>query len=87
MEGAISDGNDQNLWRFIKGLNGTPDTNSPNEVLMHNGRRITSTKGKANCFVDHYAKVSKLKWDNKTEKRTNRKHGDLLKIPLVEEVN
>ena len=50
-----------NMWKVIQGLNGTPDTNSPNEAMSHNGRTITDTKSKANVFINHYARVSKLK--------------------------
>jgi hypothetical protein len=44
---AISDMDERSMWKFIKSLNGTPDTNSPNEIMMVNGRRITSTKKKS----------------------------------------
>ena len=37
------------------------DTNSPNETLSHDGRTITDIKSKANVFINHYARVSKLK--------------------------
>ena len=26
-----------NMWKVIQGLNGTPDANSPNEAMSHNG--------------------------------------------------
>ena len=46
--------------KVIQGLNGTPDANSPNEAMSHNGRTITDIKSKANVFINHYARVSKL---------------------------
>ena len=49
-----------NMWKFIQGLNGTPDANSPNESMSHNGWTITDTKSKANVFIYHYTRVSKL---------------------------
>ena len=46
--------------KVIQGLNGTPDANSPNEAMSHNGGTITDIKSKANVFINHYARVSKL---------------------------
>ena len=37
-----------------------PSTNSPNEVIFHEGKRITSNRKKADYFMNHYANVSKL---------------------------
>ena len=51
---------DTAVWHH-NGLNGTPDANSPNEAMSHNGRTITDIKSKANIFINHYARVSKLK--------------------------
>ena len=87
IEGVIEEGDDRKVWQFINTLNGTPDTNSPNEVMVHKGKRITSGTGKANCFVDHYAEVSTLKWQNKTEKSTNRKRSELLATHSVDDSN
>ena len=50
----------QTCGKVIHGLNGTPDANSPNEAMSHNGRTITDIKSKANIFINHYARVSKL---------------------------
>ena len=38
----------------------TPDANSPNKAMFHDSRTITDIKSKANVFIHHYAKVSKL---------------------------
>ena len=51
---------DTAVWH-PNGLNGTPDANSPNEAMSHNSRTITDIKSKANFFINHYARVSKLK--------------------------
>ena len=56
----MSNSDDPNMWKVIQGLNGTPDANSPNEAMSHNGRTISDTKSKANVFIDHHARVSKL---------------------------
>ena len=49
-----------NMWKVIQGLNCTPDANSPNETISHDGQTITDIKSKANIFINHYARVSKL---------------------------
>ena len=67
---AISDMDERNMWKLIKSLNGTPDLNSPNEAMIINGKRITSTKKKAELFAQHYASVSKLSF-SKEERRMN----------------
>jgi hypothetical protein len=60
------------MWNFIKTLNGSPDSNSPNEVLVVNGKKLSSNKVKADAFIEHYADVSKLNF-SKEERKTNRK--------------
>ena len=61
LQDAMSNSDGHNMWKVIQGLNGTPNANSPNEAMSHNGRTITDTKSKANVFINHYARVSKLK--------------------------
>ena len=60
LEGAMTNTNNRDMWKVIKGLNGTPEANSPNEAMSHHGRVITDAKAKANIFVNHYARVSNL---------------------------
>ena len=43
LQDAMSNSDGPNMWKFIQGLNGTPE------------------RSKANVFINHYAKVSKLK--------------------------
>jgi len=74
---AIGDIDERNMWRLIKSLSGTPDLNSPNEAMVINGKRITSTKKKAELFAQHYANVSKLKL-SREERRLNLKLKRLL---------
>ena len=52
--------NNRNMWKVIKGLNGTPEPNSPNEAMSQHGRVISDAKVKANIFVNDYARVSNL---------------------------
>ena len=56
----MSNAHNPGAWKIIRGLNSTPDSNSPNEAMSHYGRTITDTKSKANTFINHYARVSKL---------------------------
>ena len=49
-----------NMWKVISGLNGTPDANSPNEAMSHNGQTITDIRSKANTVINHYARVTKV---------------------------
>ena len=35
LEDAINANNDTKLWKIIKDLNGAPESNSPNEVIVH----------------------------------------------------
>ena len=60
LEGAMTNTNNRDMWKVIKGLNGTPEANSPNEAMSHHGLVITDAKAKANIFVNHYARVSNL---------------------------
>ena len=80
LEDAVTEKSSDELWKVIKTLDGCPDTNSPNEALLHKGRRITSNKKKADIFMQHYASVSKLKF-TKEERDTNRELKQRLSAP------
>ena len=54
LQDAMSNSDGPNMWKVIQGINGTPDANSPNEAMSHNGRAITDIKSKANIFINHY---------------------------------
>ena len=43
------------LWRVIKSLKGSPDSNSPNEAMIHKGKTVVSSRCKADIFISHYA--------------------------------
>ena len=58
---SISDTNERGMWKLIKSLNGSPNLNSPNEAMTIKGKKVISSVKKAEAFVSHYAKVSKLK--------------------------
>ena len=82
LQDAISNSDGPNMWKVIQGLNSTPDANSPNEAMSHNGRTIADTKSKANVFINHYARVSKMsqsKWD------INRQFKKSIKVPSADD--
>lgn len=60
LQDAMSNWDGPNMSKVILGLKGTPDANSANETMSDNGRTITNIKTKANIFVKHCARVSKL---------------------------
>ena len=69
---ALATEDEGKMWNFIKTLNGTPNTNSPNEVLVVNGKTISSNVKKADAFIEQYADVSRLSF-TKEERDENRK--------------
>lgn len=60
IQDAMSNADGPNIWKVIQGLNGSPDANSPNKAMSQDSRTITNVKSKANVFIHHYARVSKL---------------------------
>ena len=56
----MSNSDRPSMWKVIQGLNGTPDANSSNKAMSHNGCNISSIKTKANISVHRYSRVSKL---------------------------
>jgi potassium voltage-gated channel Eag-related subfamily H protein 8 len=66
------------MWEVINSLKGSPNTNSPNEAMHHNGRTITSNRKKADLFVSHYARVSSHTF-SKEERDENREVKKLLR--------
>ena len=56
----MSNSDGPNMWKFIQGLKGTPNANSPNEAMSNNGCTITNIKSKANILRNHYVTFSKL---------------------------
>ena len=72
-----------NMWKVIQGLSGTPDANSPNEAMSHKGRTITDIKSKANIFINHYARVSKLNM-SQSDRDINRQFRKCLHAPSVD---
>ena len=71
LEDIVTEADDAKMWRLIKSLNGTPNANSPNEVMVKDGKRIVVDKQKADTFNSHYSKVSRLKF-SKDDRSTNR---------------
>ena len=82
LQDAMSNSDGPNMWKVIQGLNGTPDANSPNEAMSHNGRTITDIKSKANVFINHYARVSKLNM-SQSDRDINRQFKKCLHTPSV----
>ena len=56
---ANTSDDESKIWSFIKTLKGRPEANSPNEVMIHNDRAITSNKKKADLFANHYSAISR----------------------------
>ena len=80
----MSNSDGQNMWNVIQGLNGTPDADSPNEAMTHNGRTITDTKSKAYVFINHYARVNKLKM-SQSDRDINRQFTKSIKVPSADD--
>ena len=76
-------GDSPNMWKVIQGYNGTPDATSPNKAMSHYGRTTTDIKSKANAFVNHYARVSKLSM-LQADSDTNEQFKKRLKAPSID---
>ena len=84
----MSNSEGPNMWKIIQGLNGTPDANSSNEAKSHNCRPITlnDIESKANVFINHYDRVSKLNmWQS--DHNTNRQFKKRLNAASVDDEN
>ena len=80
---AMSNSDGPNMWVVIQGLNGTPDADSPNEAMFHNGRMITDNISKANIFINHYTRVSKLKM-SQSDRDINQQFKKSIKAPSAD---
>ena len=83
LQDAMSNSDGPNMWKVIQGLNGAPHAKSPNEAMSHNGRTITDIKSKANVFINHYARVSKLNM-SQSDRDTNRQFKKRIKVPSAD---
>ena len=52
--------------------------------MSHNGRTITDIKSKANVFINHYARVSKLNM-SQSDRDTNRQFKTCIKVPSADD--
>ena len=52
--------------------------------MSHNGRTITDTKSKANVFINHYARVSKLKM-SQSNRDINQQFKKSIKVPSADD--
>ena len=84
LQDTMSNSNGPNMWKVIQDLNGTPDANSPNKAMPHNGRTITDIKLKANVFINHYARVSKLNM-SQSDRDINQQFKKCLHAPSVDD--
>ena len=84
LQDEMSNSDGPNMWKIIQGLNSTPDANSPNEVMSYDGRTITDIKSKANVFINHYARVSKLIM-SQADRDINQQFKKRLNAPSVED--
>ena len=84
LQDEMSNSNVPNMWKVIQGLSRTPDANSPNKAISHNGRTITNINSKANIFINYYARISKLRMSQSDcdTKRQFKKH---IKVPPVDD--
>ena len=82
LQDVVSNSDGPNMWKVIQGLNGTPDANSSNEAMLHDGRTITDIKSKANIFINHYARVSKLNM-SRVDRDLNRQFKKRLNTPSL----
>ena len=78
LEDVVTNKDTTQLWGIIKGLNGTPSTNAPNQAMTHKGKTVVSNQKKANTFAKHYASVSRLKF-SRNERAINLKLKRLLR--------
>ena len=86
LDEAINEKDDTKIYKIIKSLNGSPDTNSSNEALVHNNRIITSDIRKADTFVKHYAAVSRHNF-TKEEREINRQAKKILSKSSAEDTS
>jgi ribonuclease HI len=82
VEEAATSMDERKMWGFIKKLNGSPDNNSPNEVMKYKGKIISSNRRKADTFLSHYANVSRHKF-TREERTANRRLKKLLQSGSV----
>ena len=82
LQDGMSSSDGPNMWKTIQGLNATPDANSLNKAMSHNGRTITDIKSKASVFINHYARASKLNM-SQYDRDTNRQFKKRPEAPSV----
>ena len=84
LQDVMSNSNVPNMWKVIQGLNGTSGANSPNEAMSHNGQTFTEIKSKANVFINHYTRVSKLNI-SQSDRDISRQFKKCLHAPSVDD--
>ena len=56
------------IWKVINRLDGKRENKPQNESILIEGKEIVQDKGKANAFINNYAKVSNLKLNKEDRK-------------------
>ena len=82
----MSNSDGPNVLKVIQGLDSTPDANSPNEEMSHDGRTITDIKSKAKVFINHYARINKLKM-SQVNRDLNKQFKKCFNVPSVDNKN
>ena len=83
LDECINEKDDAKVYKLIRSLNGSPDTNNTNEALVHKNRIITSDVRKADTFIHHYASVSSHTF-TKEERDLNREVKKILSRSPIE---
>ena len=84
LQDVMSNSDGPNMWNVIQGFSGTPDANAPNEATSYNRQTITDIKSKANVFINHYNRVSKLNM-SQSNRDTNQQFKKCLKALSVDD--
>ena len=82
LEDAADTADPNKIWMVVKSLSGKSQGSTRNESLVHNGRLCTTSKAKADAFMQIYAEVSRL--DIPKADRLNKYIRRQLKVPSVD---
>ena len=82
LEDAADTADPNKIWRVVKSLSDKSQGSTRNESLVHNGRLCTTSKAKADAFMQRYAEVSRL--DIPKADRLKKSVRRQLKVPSVD---
>ena len=86
LQDTMSNSDGPNVLKVIQGLDSTPDANSSSEAMSHDGRTITDIKSKAKVFINHYARINKLKM-SQVNRDLNKQFKKRFNVPSVDNKN